>query len=142
MVVGMGNSAMDIVTDLSYVAERTILSVRHGSWVIPKRLLGKPADQVVKPFMAVHVPWQIRQPLSQTLLRVVTGPPERYGLPAPDSGLFQSHPTITDTVLSRISHGAILPKPAIDSFEGSAVRFVDATSEELEPIVWCTGCRV
>ena len=142
MVVGMGNSAMDIVTDLSHVADRTLLSVRHGSWVIPKRLLGKPADQVVKPFVAVHVPWQIRQPLSQTLLRVVTGPPERYGLPEPASGLFQSHPTITDTVLSRISHGRIEPKPGIDSFEGSAVRFVDGTSEELDAVVWCTGYRV
>jgi hypothetical protein len=142
MVVGMGNSAMDIVTDLSHVAERTILSVRHGSWVIPKRLLGKPADQVVKPFMAVHVPWQIRQPLSQTLLRVVSGPPERYGLPEPDSGLFQSHPTITDTVLSRISHGRIHPKPGIDSFSQSAVTFVDGSSEELDAVVWCTGYRV
>jgi cation diffusion facilitator CzcD-associated flavoprotein CzcO len=142
MVVGMGNSAMDIVTDLSHVAERTLLSVRHGSWVIPKRLLGRPADQVVKPFMAVHVPWQIRQPLSQTLLRVVTGPPERYGLPAPDSGLFQSHPTITDTVLSRISHGRIHPKPAIESFSSGGVKFVDGTSEELDAVIWCTGYRV
>jgi cation diffusion facilitator CzcD-associated flavoprotein CzcO len=142
MVVGMGNSAMDIVTDLSHVAERTILSVRHGSWVIPKRLLGKPADQVVKPFMAVHVPWQIRQPLSQTLLRVVTGPPERYGLPEPTSGLFQSHPTITDTVLSRISHGKITPKPGIESFDGSTVRFTDGSSEDLDAVIWCTGYRV
>jgi cation diffusion facilitator CzcD-associated flavoprotein CzcO len=142
MVVGMGNSAMDIVTDMSHVAERTILSVRHGSWVIPKRLLGKPADQVVKPFMAVHVPWQIRQPVSQTLLRVVTGPPERYGLPEPDGGLFQSHPTITDTVLSRISHGRIHPKPGIESFSPGGVTFVDGSSEELDAVVWCTGYRV
>ena len=74
MVVGMGNSAMDIATDLSHVAERTLLSVRHGSWVIPKRLLGQPADQVVRPWAAVHVPWRLRQPLSQALLRVVVGP--------------------------------------------------------------------
>jgi cation diffusion facilitator CzcD-associated flavoprotein CzcO len=143
MVVGMGNSAMDIVTDLSHVAERTVLSVRHGSWVIPKRLLGKPADQVVKPFMAVHVPWQIRQPLSQTLLRVVNGPPERYGLPEPSSGLFQSHPTITDTVLSRISHGKIQPRPAIQEFsDRRTVRFVDGSTENLDAVVWCTGYRV
>ncbi len=142
MVVGMGNSAMDIVTDLSHVAERTLLSVRHGSWVIPKRLLGKPADQIVKPWAAVHVPWQIRQPLSQTLLRVVTGPPERYGLPEPAGGLFQSHPTITDTVLSRISHGRIHPKGAIESFDGSTVRFVDGSAEDVDVIVWCTGYKV
>ena len=142
MVVGMGNSAMDIVTDLSHVAERAFLSARHGSWVIPKRLLGKPADQVTKPWAAVHVPWQIRQPVSQALLNVVTGPPERYGLPEPAGGLFQSHPTITDTVLSRISHGAIEPKPGIARLARDGVEFVDGTFEEVDLIVWCTGYRV
>jgi hypothetical protein len=142
MVVGMGNSAMDIVTDLSHVAERTYLSVRHGSWVIPKRLLGQPADQVVRPWAAVHVPWQVRQPLSQTLLRVVNGRPESYGLPEPEGGLFQSHPTITDTVLSRISHGRIQPKPGITRLTRDGVEFTDGTTEQVDLIVWCTGYRV
>jgi cation diffusion facilitator CzcD-associated flavoprotein CzcO len=142
LVVGMGNSAMDIVTDASYVADRALLSVRHGSWVIPKRLLGQPADQVVRPWVAVNVPWWIRQPLSEALLRITVGPPERYGLPRPDRGLFQSHPTITDTVLSRISHGEIAPKPGIERFEGERVRFADGTEEPVDTIVWCTGYRV
>ncbi|HEX8743834.1 MAG TPA: NAD(P)-binding domain-containing protein [Thermoleophilaceae bacterium] len=142
LVVGMGNSAMDIVTDASYVADRALLSVRHGSWVIPKRLLGKPADQVVRPWVAVNVPWWIRQPLSEALLRITVGPPERYGLPAPDRGLFQSHPTITDTVLSRISHGEISPKPGIERFTGAGVRFADGSEEEVDTIVWCTGYAV
>ena len=142
LVVGMGNSAMDIVTDASYVADRALLSVRSGSWVIPKRLLGQPADQVVRPWVAVNVPWQIRQPLSEALLRITVGPPERYGLPKPDRGLFQSHPTITDTVLSRISHGEIAPKPGIERFTGDGVRFADGTEEEVDTIVWCTGYAV
>ena len=139
LVVGMGNSAMDIVTDASYVADRALLSVRHGSWVIPKRLLGQPADQVVRPWVAVNVPWWIRQPISEALLRITVGPPDRYGLPAPDRGLFQSHPTITDTVLSRISHGEITPKPGIERFTGDGVRFVDGSEEAVDAIIWCTG---
>jgi cation diffusion facilitator CzcD-associated flavoprotein CzcO len=142
LVVGMGNSAMDIVTDASYVAERALLSVRSGSWVIPKRLLGQPADQVVRPWVAVHVPWWIRQPLSEALLRITVGPPDRYGLPAPDRGLFQSHPTITDTVLSRISHGEITPKPGIERFTGGGVRFTDGSEETVDTILWCTGYSV
>jgi hypothetical protein len=142
LVVGMGNSAMDIVTDASYVGERALLSVRHGSWVIPKRLLGRPADQVVKPWVAVNVPWRVRQPLSELLLRVAVGPPDRYGLPPPERGLFQSHPTITDTVLSRISHGEIAPKPGIERLAGDSVVFVDGSREPVDTIVWCTGYRV
>ena len=142
LVVGMGNSAMDIATDVSHVAERTLLSVRHGSWVIPKRLLGRPADQVVRPWVAVHVPWRVRQPLSELLLRIVVGAPERHGLPAPRRGLFQDHPTISDTILSRISHGRIAPKPGIEELTGAGVRFADGSEERVDTIVWCTGYRV
>ena len=142
LVVGMGNSAMDIATDISLVADRTYLSARHGTWVIPKRLLGKPADQVIKPWVAVHVPWKLRQPLSQFLLKLTVGPPERYGLPEPTRGLFQDHPTITDTVLSRISHGELTPKPGVESLNGDSVRFADGSEEQVDAIVWCTGYRV
>lgn len=142
LVVGMGNSAMDIATDISLVADNTYLSARHGTWVIPKRLLGKPADQVIKPWVAVHVPWKIRQPLSQFLLKLTVGPPDRYGLPAPTRGLFQDHPTITDTVLSRISHGELTPKPGIVSLNGDTVSFTDGSEEPVDAIVWCTGYRV
>jgi hypothetical protein len=142
LVVGMGNSAMDIATDISLVADRTYLSARHGTWVIPKRLLGQPADQIIKPWVAVHVPWQIRQPLSQMLLRLTVGPPERYDLPEPSRGLFQDHPTITDTVLSRISHGELTPKPGIATLAPDAVTFTDGSDERVDAIVWCTGYRV
>ncbi|HYI35362.1 MAG TPA: NAD(P)-binding domain-containing protein, partial [Thermoleophilaceae bacterium] len=142
LVVGMGNSAMDIATDISLVADRTYLSARHGTWVIPKRLLGRPADQIIKPWAAVHVPWQLRQPLSQFLLRLTVGPPDRYGLPEPTRGLFQDHPTITDTVLSRISHGELTPKPGIQRLAPGSVTFADGSEEPVDAIVWCTGYRV
>jgi hypothetical protein len=142
LVVGMGNSAMDIATDISLVADRTYLSARHGTWVIPKRLLGKPADQIIKPWVAVHVPWRLRQPLSQLLLRLTVGRPDRYGLPEPTRGLFQDHPTITDTVLSRISHGELTPKPGIAELAPESVRFTDGSEEPVDAIVWCTGYRV
>jgi cation diffusion facilitator CzcD-associated flavoprotein CzcO len=142
LVVGMGNSAMDIATDVSHHAARTFLSVRRGSWIIPKRMLGKPADQVIKPWAAVHVPWRLRQPVAQTLLRLTVGRPEDVGLPPPEGGLFQSHPTISDTIVSRIAHGEITPKAGIDSLEGGGVRFTDGSREDIDTIVWCTGYRV
>ena len=59
-----------------------------------------------------------------------------------ERGLFQYHPTITDTVLSRISHGEITPKPGIDALDGDGVRSPTAASEPVDAIVWCTGYRV
>jgi cation diffusion facilitator CzcD-associated flavoprotein CzcO len=142
LVVGIGNSALDIATDLSHHAARTLLSVRRGSWIIPKRMLGKPADQVIRPWAAVHVPWRLRQPVAQTLLRMTVGRPEDVGLPAPTGGLFQSHPSISDTIVSRIAHGEVVPKPGIEALDGDGIRFVDGTREPVDAIVWCTGYRV
>jgi hypothetical protein len=142
LVVGMGNSAMDIASELSWLAERTLLSVRRGSWIVPKRLLGMPADQVIRPWSAVHVPWRVRQPVAQLLLKLTVGSPENLGLPKPERGLFQDHPTITDTVPSRIAHGAIDPVGPIEALDGDHVRFANGRREPVDAIVWCTGYRV
>ena len=142
LVVGMGNSAMDIATDISHVAERTFLSVRRGSWVIPKRLLGQPADQVIRPWVAVHVPWRLRQPLSQPLLRLTVGPPERYGLPGPSAG--SSRPTRRSPTPSSAASATARSRrsPGIDALGGDAVAFTDGSEEPVDAIVWCTGYRV
>jgi dimethylaniline monooxygenase (N-oxide forming) len=49
VVVGMGNSAMDIAVDASYHARSTTLVARHGVHVVPKYILGRPLDAGVRP---------------------------------------------------------------------------------------------
>ena len=70
--------------------------------------------------------------VAQLLLRVGAGLPERYGLPRPERGLFQDHPTISDTILSRISHGKIEPRPGIAELTSSGARFRDGHDDELD----------
>jgi dimethylaniline monooxygenase (N-oxide forming) len=142
LVVGMGNSAMDIVVESSSVAEHTMLSTRKGSRVVPKYLFGRPADQITSPLAARLLPWRVRQPISQALLRLAVGRVESYGLPEPASGLLQDHPTISDSILSRITHGEIEPKGAIRALDGGRVLFEDGSAEEVDVIVWCTGYDV
>ncbi|MFD0852977.1 flavin-containing monooxygenase, partial [Actinomadura adrarensis] len=61
LVVGMGNSAMDIAVDASYVADGPVLlSARHGVFIIPKYLFGRPADATGGAIAVL--PWRIRQP--------------------------------------------------------------------------------
>ena len=141
MIVGMGNSAMDIAVESSLVAERTFLSVRNGSHIVPKYLFGKPSDQITSPLMA-RMSWRVRQPLSELLLRIAVGDPAKYGLPRPSGGFLQDHPTISDTILHRLTHGEVEPRPGIERFERGAVRFSDGSSEEVDTIVWATGYQV
>jgi cation diffusion facilitator CzcD-associated flavoprotein CzcO len=140
LVVGMGNSAMDIAVDASYVGEDVLLSARHGSWIVPKYLFGRPAD-ATNGLLSV-LPWRARQLIAQTMLTLAVGKPESYGLPAPSQGLFQNHPTISDTILHRITHGEVRPVAGIERFDGDRVVFTDGRVETVDVIVWATGYRV
>src|SRR3954454_1227484 len=46
LVLGLGNSAVDIAVESSRIAEKTFLAVRRGAYVLPKYMNGKPIDEV------------------------------------------------------------------------------------------------
>jgi NADPH-dependent 2,4-dienoyl-CoA reductase/sulfur reductase-like enzyme len=141
LVVGMGNSAMDIAVDASQAARGPVLlSARHGVHIVPKYLFGRPADATGGAIAGL--PWRLRQTIAETLLRVAVGTPQRYGLPAPSGGLFRNHPTVSDTILHRITHGEVVPRPGIDRLDGAKVVFTDGAIDAVDVIVWATGYRV
>ncbi|MGH2878213.1 MAG: flavin-containing monooxygenase, partial [Solirubrobacteraceae bacterium] len=139
VVLGMGNSAMDIAVESSYVAANTYLSARKGAWIIPKYVFGKPLDQLPND---PRVPFAIRQRVIHQTIKTLTGPPERYGLPKPDHKFGEAHPTVSGRILDRISHGTITPKPNIERLEGERVRFIDGSDVHAEVIVYCTGYKI
>jgi hypothetical protein len=139
VVVGMGNSAMDIAVESSYVARRTFLSARRGAYIIPKYIFGRPELPLVGDR---RLPWWLRQRLFEAALRVAVGRPDRYGLPRPAHGILQAHPTASDAVLSRLTHGSITPKPAVEELLGDRVRFTDGSVEDVDLVVYCTGYRI
>ncbi|GGT79327.1 flavin-containing monooxygenase [Streptomyces lateritius] len=142
VVVGLGASAVDIAADLSRHAARTVLSVRRGLHIVPKQLFGMSVDLIADApwWSSMSFPEQ-RRFVEQALL-VARGRLPEYGLPEPDHPIFSSAVTISDEILSRIRHGAVTPRPAIASLEGSTVSFTDGTSEEADAIVYCTGFRM
>jgi len=140
VVVGMGNSAMDIAVEGSYVADKVYLSARRGAHIIPKYIFGKPLDQVLK--NDPRVPYRIRQKLFQTIMRTQIGKVEDYGLPKPDHKIGDAHPTISDHILSRITHGSVEAKPNIKELKGNKVLFEDGTEVEADLIIYCTGYKV
>jgi hypothetical protein len=139
VVLGMGNSAMDIAVDASYVARTTYLAHRRGAWIIPKYLFGRPVDQLsTRP----GVPFKVRQKLFELMLVAAQGRVERYGLAPPDHGFAEAHPTISGRILDRLAHGAIVPKPTIARLDGEHVEFADGSRVRADLVVYCTGYRV
>lgn len=139
VVVGMGNSAMDIAVESSEVARATYLSARRGVHVIPKYMFGRPLDQF---FTSARIPWPVRQRMGELIHKLAVGEMTRYGLPKPDHRIGEAHPTISGRILDRLTHGAITPKPNVAELMGDRVRFTDGSVVEADVIVYCTGYKV
>jgi hypothetical protein len=108
---------------------------------VPKHLLGRPAD-TLNGALARRLPWRLRQRISERLLRLAVGPPQRFGLPVPPHGFLQDHPTLSDGLLPRITHGEIGVRPGLDRFDGDGVCFTDGRRDPVDLVVWCTGYQV
>jgi dimethylaniline monooxygenase (N-oxide forming) len=139
VVLGMGNSAMDIAVDASYHSNNTYLTARRGAYIVPKYLFGKPVDQVGA---AEWIPSWIRFPIMSRLLKLNVGNMEDYGLPKPDHKFAHAHPTISGRILDRLAHGAIKTKPNIASLGKDTVRFTDGSEVHADLVVYCTGYKM
>lgn len=142
LVVGIGNSAMDIAVESSYVAARTFLSSRRGAYILPKYVFGRPLDQIGTAGPMTLLPWPVRRTMLAAIYRIAVGRVEDYGLPAPDHRIGEAHPTVSADFLNRIAHGEVTWKPSIAKLESDRVSFQDGTREPVDVIVWCTGYKV
>lgn len=140
-VVGIGNSACDIVCEVSEVAARTILSTRRGAHVLPKELFGRPLDRWITPLSSrLPTRWQAR--ILDLLVRLDRGDQRRFGIPRPDHRLDGAHPTLSRHLPDLVRAGRIEVRPDIASFEGRRVLFSDGSEEELDVLIFATGYHI
>ena len=142
LVLGIGNSAVDVAVESSRIGEKTFLAMRRGAYVIPKFLGGKPVDEASPP-VTTRLPMSVRRLFMARLLKLTVGEVTDYGLPKPDHKLLEAHPTVSSELLPRVGHGDISIKPNIDRFTGGkTVRFTDGSEEEIDLVVYCTGYKI
>jgi dimethylaniline monooxygenase (N-oxide forming) len=139
VVLGMGNSAMDISVEASDVAANTYLAARRGAWIIPKYLFGKPLDTLTT---NPRIPAAVGSRVFEKVITMHVGRPEQFGLPKPDHRLGQAHPTISGRIHDRLHHGKITPKPNIARFHADEVEFTDGTRVHADVVVLCTGYKI
>ena len=142
LVVGIGNSGVDITSELSRkgVADRVFISTRSGAWVVPKYVFGRPADQVFK--TNPRLPISLQRRIARVLPRLVSGRMEDFGLPTPDHHFLEAHPTVSSELLLRLGSGDAVAKPNVAELLGQRVRFADGSVEPVDAIVYATGYRI
>ncbi|WP_374387283.1 flavin-containing monooxygenase [Sandaracinobacter sp.] len=141
VVVGLGNTAVDIASELGQrsLGTRLIVSARRGVWVLPKYLNGKPMDKTPLP---AWVPGWLKRRLGAWAVRKAVGNMEDYGLPAPDHKPLEAHPTVSSEFLLRCGNGDIEVKPIVTEKAGDELVFADGSREKVDILIHATGYRL
>jgi cation diffusion facilitator CzcD-associated flavoprotein CzcO len=143
LVVGIGNSAVDIAADIARRAEHVSLSTRRSAWIMPKYLFGRPIDQVsgfLGRRLNLPTPWVRR--IMAHLVRIGLGDQRRFGLPRPEHPMYREHATLSGDLLPMIGHGRIDIKPNVAELKGDRIAFVDGTEAVYDAIIYATGYTV
>ncbi|MGH1331398.1 MAG: flavin-containing monooxygenase [Paracoccaceae bacterium] len=142
LVVGLGNSAVDIAVDISKRAKHVIVSTRRSAWVMPKYLMGIPIDQWGA-FLGrkLRLPTTISRRIMARLIRLGQGDQRRFGLPRPEHPMWREHATLSQDLLPAIGHGRISIKPNVAELCGDTVRFEDGSEAPLDAIIYATGYK-
>ncbi|MET0876039.1 MAG: NAD(P)-binding domain-containing protein [Tardiphaga sp.] len=142
LVVGIGNSAVDIAVDLCKRASHVALSTRTGAYIMPKYMMGIPTDRWSSFFARkLKFPTQLTRMIMARLIYLAVGDQTRFGVPRPKHPMWREHATLSQELLPYVGHGWIGIKPNITALEGDAVAFADGTRENFDAVIYATGYK-
>jgi amino acid transporter len=138
LIVGAGNSGVDIACDAARSARKAYLSVRRGYRFVPKHIFGVPTDVLINGM--ADPPRGVPITLDPTvMLDRLNGDLSRLGLPKPDHDALTSHPIMNTQVLHHLSHGDLVAKPDVAEFCAHGVFFADGTEAPVDLVLLATG---
>ncbi|HSK54726.1 MAG TPA: NAD(P)-binding domain-containing protein [Jiangellales bacterium] len=140
LVVGGGQSAAEIATELSVVADRCLLAVRSPTHVVPRWIADEPYDiGDVEPYN--RMPWPLLNRIVARRVRAELGPlPPQW--PTPRRRILEGVPIVSSDLIPAVLSGAVSVTPAVQRLHGRRAHFADGSSEPVDAVVLATGYRV
>jgi dimethylaniline monooxygenase (N-oxide forming) len=138
-VVGVGNSACDIASDVCVTAPRTVLVARSGVNILPKLMFGRAFTDITAQIQRPWIPRGLRRRLIRALVWLAHGDLGKLGFKRPTT---LTHVTSNATVVTDIAYRRIEVKQGIDRIDGKTIHFVDGTAEEFDTLIAATGYRI
>ncbi|NXE37520.1 FMO1 monooxygenase, partial [Ptilorrhoa leucosticta] len=143
LVVGMGNSGVDIAVEASRVAAKVTISTTRGAWLLSRVFEhGYPWDMVLNTRLMSLIKTNLPRSLSWWLINYKVNQRfnhENYGL-QPEKSCLVREPVLNDDLPSYILTGRITIKPGVKEFKDNSVVFHNCPEEEpIDIVVFCTG---
>lgn len=142
VVVGIGNSAVDVAVNVTELGgEKPIsISTRSGAWIVPNYILGYPTDHYACRLF-FWLPWSVANFIFELIVQSVSGSPWHWNL-NPKMRALQTQPTVSPTLIHHIQRRNIEIKPNISALQGNNVIFTDGSEIVADAVVCCTGYHI
>ena len=139
LVIGTGNSGLDIAADICTVTRSTTISARSPVLIMPRMFLGVPLSRVLARIEKPWLPWPIRRTVRETITRLVHGRMEKWGFVTPKK---QTHPASHPMIFGHMAWGRIRARPGVSSVKGKEVHFTDGSVASFDVIIAATGYEI
>lgn len=136
LVVGAGNSGLDIAADVCTVAAETLVSARSPVLIMPRLVCGVPSARVLAKVNKRFVPWVVQRQVMRTISWVFHGRMEQWGLRTPAT---RTHPASNATFMAHVAYRKIDIRPGIAGVAGNVVTFTDGTTAVVDTLIAATG---
>ncbi|KAL1330372.1 probable indole-3-pyruvate monooxygenase YUCCA3 [Arachis ipaensis] len=146
LVVGCGNSGMEVSLDLCNHNATPSMVVRSSVHVLPREVFGKSTFELAIMLMKRLPLWMVDKILL-ILASLILGNVKKYGLKRPSVGPLELKNTAGKTpvldigALKKIRSGQIKVVPGIKRFWQGKVELVDGKILEIDSVVLATGYR-
>lgn len=136
-IIGAGNSAVDIASDICTTAARTVIVARSGVFVMPHTVMGRSIGDLNHRYLQKPwIPSGLRRRIIGLLVHIVHGRMTDHGFKPLKHRV---HATISSTIIQDIIFKRVQVKNGIQSIEGDTVRFDDGSSEQFDSVIAATG---
>lgn len=144
LVVGCGNSGMEVSLDLCNHDAKPSMVVRSSVHVLPREIYGKSTYELAT-LMLKWLPFWLVDKILLLFAWLILGNMEKYGLKRPSIGplmLKNTHgktPVLDVGALEKIRSGDIKVVPGIKKFSRRTVELVDGEKLDVDAVVLATG---
>ncbi|KAI5922338.1 flavin-binding monooxygenase-like family protein [Camillea tinctor] len=138
VLIGLGSSAADLSCELAPACKEVHIITRRGGWILPRYILGKPAEAWDNRATQVWVPTSISEPIQTLLLNTVQG--QHPKALKPDHTVLAQNPTVRSDLIERVRTGTIrVHRATVECFTESGLTLSDGTTLEADVVIACTG---
>ncbi|GAB2223093.1 hypothetical protein Droror1_Dr00017230 [Drosera rotundifolia] len=146
LVVGCGNSGMEVCLDLCHHGAMPSIVVRDTVHILPREMLGR-STFGLSMWLLKWLPITLVDSLLLILSWLILGDTSRLGLHRPLMGPLQlknlsgKTPVLDVGTFDKIKSGDIKVRPSIRRLKPNGVEFVDGVVENFDAIILATGYR-